>query len=166
MISKHAKLCLTLLTLMLLISACTPSQKSGPTSPPETSLPQPPPSSPAPAPAPAPPPPVVELVVLPPNGGTEWVNADVISELDLRLLLTDFYAPELWQQMGYGYYMYLVFADRTASSRAKRLKAAEAFICSFSSAAGADVQQLPKETIALFLAPLVSSQDVTSMHQS
>jgi hypothetical protein len=162
MISKHAKLCLTLLTLMLLISACTPSQKSGPTSPPETSLPQPPPSSPAPAPLP----PVVEPVIPPPNWGPKLVSADVIFELDLRLLLTDFYTPEQGQQTGYGYYMYLVFADRTASSRAKRLKAAEAFICSFSSAAGADVQQLPKETIALFLAPLVSSQDVTSMHQS
>ena len=171
MISKPTKICLTLLTLVLLMSACTPSQKAGPPSPAESAPPPPPPPpppelEPQPAAAPPPPPPAQVRPLMPAMPAPKLINGDVIAALDLKLLLTDFYAPERGQKRGYGYYMYLVFADSSASTRVKRLKAAEAFICSFSSATGADVQQLPKETIALFLAPLVSRQDVTSMHRS
>lgn len=93
------------------------------------------------------------------------VNGEAINQLDLRLLLTDLYSPRRGQKKGYGYYIYLVFANNSESTRAKRQKASEAFICSFSFATDEDVQQLPKETIALFLAPVNSSRHATLMYR-
>jgi hypothetical protein len=87
-------------------------------------------------------------------------------DLDLTLLLTDFYAPNRGQQSEYGYYIYLVFVDNSSTTAAQRAKASEAFVCSFSSATGKDVKQLNKETIALFLAPVVSRGALVRMRQS
>lgn len=105
---------------------------------------------------------VEQNVIVEPN----LMSKDLIAELDLKLLLTDFYSSELGQNDGYGYYIYLAFADRSDATWNKRLMAAEAFMCSFSSATDADVQQIPLETIALFLAPLVSNQDLLLLNQS
>lgn len=156
---KQGNTPLTLLTIVLLSVGCSQNDKAVPVE-----------SAPSPvlepiiveAPMPMPEPIIEEYE----NVGSDLMNSDLITELDLKLLLTDFYSPELGQNLGYGYYIYLVFADRSETTWSKRLKAAEAFMCSFSSATGADVQQLPTETIALFLAPLVSSQDSIILNQS
>jgi hypothetical protein len=94
------------------------------------------------------------------------LSADAIANLDLKLLLTDFYFPPEGQKRGYGYYIYLVFTDDSPTTREKRRMASQAFVCSFSAATGADVQNLPRETIALFLAPLSSSEYVKQMRRS
>ena len=79
------------------------------------------------------------------------------TEGSVKLLVREFLQNR--EDVKFGYFVYLIFAEQTQVTYNKRLAAAEAFMCQYSTRSKALDLELSKSELAVFYAPVKKSSD-------
>ena len=117
---------------------------------------------------PSPPPPAEEEVVAveeevaSANGGGS--PAEATEKPSIQLLVRDFLQDR--EDEDFGYFVYLIFAEQSESTRQKRLAAAKAFICQHSTVSEALELEVNKSELAVFYAPVKKKTNLLLLSQS